>query len=86
MKIGVFDSGVGGLSFVNAIKKALPNHEVEFANDVAHLPYGSKTAAEILNFAQPKLQKLSSDGCSVIVVACNTVSTTVISELRLKRV
>lgn len=82
--IGVFDSGIGGLSIVNAIRKSYPEAEVKFANDPEHLPYGTKTKEEILTLAYPILKKLQDDGCEVIVVACNTVSTNVIGELRQK--
>jgi glutamate racemase len=82
MKIGVFDSGVGGLSVAKAIEKALPDYEVNFVNDAAHLPYGTKSPAEIYGYVVPIFQKLVDDGCLVIVVACNTVSTTLIDKLR----
>jgi glutamate racemase len=82
MKIGVFDSGIGGLSVANAVKKALPNAEVIFMNDVQNVPYGTKTPQQIRGFVIPILQNLVKDGCQVIVVACNTVTTTLIEELR----
>lgn len=82
MKIGVFDSGVGGLSVATAIRKALPEHEVLLREDKAHVPYGTHPPAEILRFVVPIFQSMIDDGCQVIVVACNTVSTTLIDELR----
>lgn len=82
MKIGVFDSGVGGLSVANAIEGALPEHQVLFRNDSAHMPYGSKQPLELLELVLPILQQLTTDGCTVIVIACNTVSTLIIDELR----
>jgi glutamate racemase len=82
MKIGVFDSGVGGLSVANAIQKALPDDEVTYVNDEAHVPYGNKTSAELLELVVPILQNLSDRGCSAIVIACNTVTTTLIQDLR----
>ena len=82
MKIGVFDSGVGGLSVANTIKKALPEHEVLLREDKKHVPYGTRQPAEILGFVTPIFQSMLDDGCQVIVVACNTVSTTLINELR----
>lgn len=82
MKIGVFDSGVGGLSVAQTLEKAFPEHSVVFRNDVRHLPYGDKTPARILGYVEPILQSLARDGCQVIVVACNTVSTTLIDKLR----
>ena len=82
MKIGVFDSGVGGLAIARAIEKALPNDEVVYVNDRAHVPYGDKTPEQLLGFVAPILQKLAGDGCKVIVIACNTVTTTIIDSLR----
>jgi glutamate racemase len=82
MKIGVFDSGIGGLSVANAIKQAMPRHEIIFKNDAAHLPYGTKTTDEILAFCLPVLEELAEEGCAAIVVACNTVSTNLIEDLR----
>ncbi len=82
MKIGVFDSGVGGLSVANAIRKALPEHEVILKEDRQHVPYGLRPSEEILGFVVPIFQQLIDDGCQVIVVACNTVTTTLIDRLR----
>lgn len=82
MKIGVFDSGVGGLSVANAIRAALPEHEVIYVEDKEHVPYGTKTPEEIHSFVLPILQQLITDGCQVIVIACNTVTTTLIEQLR----
>lgn len=82
MKIGVFDSGVGGLSVANAISKARPDLEVIFKNDAAHMPYGSKSPDEVYELVVPIFAMLEQAGCAVIVVACNTVSTTLIERLR----
>lgn len=81
-KIGVFDSGIGGLSVATAIEKALPSLEVLYINDRKNVPYGSKTPEVLLGLVTPILQKLVSDGCEVIVIACNTVTTTLITQLR----
>ncbi len=82
MKIGVFDSGIGGLSVANAIEAAVPQHEVVFRNDSENVPYGSKTPEQLLLLVVPILEDLVAQGCDLIVVACNTVSTTLINELR----
>jgi glutamate racemase len=82
VKIGVFDSGVGGLSVVNAIKKELPELEIDYKEDHQHVPYGTKTVEQIYDFIQPIFQGFVNDGCKVIVVACNTVTTNLISQLR----
>ena len=82
-KIGVFDSGVGGLSVTNAIKKALPNEEVIYVEDKKNIPYGLKTPDELFKLVLPILEDLQ-EKTDVIVVACNTVSTTLIEKLREK--
>lgn len=82
MKIGVFDSGSGGLSVAKAIERALPDAEVLFVNDRANVPYGKKTPETLYALVRPILDNLAKQGCGVIVVACNTVSTTIIQRLR----
>lgn len=82
MKIGVFDSGVGGLSVAQAIEKALPEHEIIFRNDAKHVPYGTKPPEELLGYVRPILESLVAEGCAIIVIACNTVSTTLHDELK----
>lgn len=82
MKIGVFDSGLGGLSVANAIKEAMPGHEVIFRNDKEHVPYGTKPPQQLISYVVPIIEDLAGKGCDVIVIACNTVSTTLINELR----
>lgn len=82
MKIGVFDSGVGGLSVANAIRAALPKHEVLLREDRIHVPYGRRQPAEILGFVVPIFQELVDADCQAIVVACNTVTTNLITDLR----
>jgi len=82
MKIGVFDSGVGGLSVVRAIRQAMPSVEVIFKNDAEHVPYGTKSLSEIYNYTLPILYSLVNEGAKVIVIACNTVTTNFINELR----
>lgn len=82
MKIGVFDSGVGGLSVAKAVEAALPSAEVIFVNDREHMPYGIKTPDEIYPLIKPIFQRLEQQGCDAIVIACNTVSTTLVGRLR----
>jgi glutamate racemase len=82
MKVGVFDSGVGGLAMVRAIEKEFPDLEVISVNDREHVPYGDKTPEQLLSFVVPILEGLVSRGCAIIVIACNTVTTTIIPQLR----
>ncbi len=81
MKIGVFDSGVGGLSVVNAIKHAFPKVDVVYREDKQHVPYGNRSISEIHGFVQPILDELAENGCELIVIACNTVTTNLFDEL-----
>ncbi len=82
MRIGVFDSGVGGLSVASAIREALPAHEVILREDKANLPYGTKTPEQLFELVMPILEQMASEGCEVIVIACNTVTTNIIQDLR----
>lgn len=81
-KIGVFDSGVGGLSVVRAIQKGLPDLEIIYKDDKPHVPYGTKTIDQIYSFVKPIFKEFLDEGCQVIVVACNTVTTNLITRLR----
>ncbi len=81
-KIGVFDSGVGGLSVARAIEKAFPDCEVLLREDRDNLPYGTKTPEQLFTLVRPILEDMAQAGCEVIVIACNTVSTNCIEELR----
>ena len=81
-KIGVFDSGVGGMSVVKALRAALTDEEIIFANDAKHVPYGTKTPNEIFGYVLPILQEMVRQECEIIVIACNTVTTTLIQRLR----
>lgn len=82
VKIGVFDSGIGGLSLVWAIQKELPDHPIIFKNDAEHVPYGTKGLDEIYGLTKPILRSMVSEGCRAIVIACNTVTTNLIERLR----
>ena len=82
MKIGVFDSGVGGLSVVNAIKRALPELVIDYREDREHVPYGNKPMGEVYGYVLPILQAIVAGGAQVIVIACNTVTTNLIEKLR----
>ncbi len=82
IKVGVFDSGVGGAGVAQAIQEAMPELEVLYADDHEHIPYGNREPEEIKGFVVPILEALLNEGCKAIVIACNTVTTTLITELR----
>ena len=80
--VGVFDSGVGGLSVIREIHKLLPLAPLYYIADQAHVPYGKRQLDEILAFSLSISRFLISKGASVIVVACNTASAAALSALR----
>jgi glutamate racemase len=80
--IGVFDSGVGGLSVLRAIRRLLPGQPVIFLADQGHVPYGSRPLEEVRLFAEGITQFLLERGCGSIVVACNTASAAALHYLR----
>lgn len=82
VKVGVFDSGVGGLSMANAVRAALPEVDVILRQDTEHVPYGLRPPQELLKLVTPIFESMVNEGCQAIVVACNTVTTTLIHELR----
>ncbi|MDZ7786499.1 MAG: glutamate racemase [Candidatus Saccharibacteria bacterium] len=83
MKIGVFDSGIGGKSIAAAIQKAMPEAQVIYKQDEKNLPYGTKSKAELLHFVLPFIQEFNGENCDAVVIACNTVTTNTINHVRL---
>ena len=80
--IGIFDSGVGGLSVFREIRKVLPDERYIYFSDNAHCPYGEKTREYIIERARAITETLLSKGADVIVVACNTATAAAIADLR----
>lgn len=80
--IGVFDSGVGGLTIARAIKNILPNESIIYYGDSKHLPYGNKSPEVIQYYAKNITQFLIEQDCKVIVIACNTASSNALSEIK----
>jgi glutamate racemase len=81
-KIGVFDSGVGGLSVLRAIWQTIPELPVIYLADQAHVPYGPRPLEEVRSFAEAISRYLISQGCRIIVVACNAASAAALHHLR----
>ena len=72
--IGVFDSGIGGLTVVSALRKLLPNERIFYLGDTARVPYGGKSAATVERYSLEIAAMLLEEDCKTIVVACNTAS------------
>jgi len=82
LPIGVFDSGVGGLTVLKAIHAALPNENLVYLGDTARLPYGTKSPASIQRYATQAAALLQQQGIKLLVVACNTASAVALDVLR----
>ena len=82
--IGVFDSGLGGLTVVNQLIRQLPRESIIYFGDTARVPYGSKSPDTVRKFAVQLTRFLQAQGVKFIVVACNTVSSVAIEYLRAK--
>ena len=80
--IGIFDSGVGGLSVLRALRMRLPGVPLRYLADSAHAPYGGRDAAHIIERSIALTQRLLDDGAALIVVACNTATVQAIAALR----
>jgi len=80
--IGVFDSGVGGISIWKEITTLLPNEHTMYLADSLNAPYGQKSREKILEFSIKNTELLIQKGCKIIVVACNTATTNAIDYLR----
>lgn len=72
--IGIFDSGLGGLTVANAVQKTLPQEQIIYFGDAAHLPYGDKSAATIQAYSIKICDVLLSKNCKAILIACNSAS------------
>lgn len=80
-RIGIFDSGVGGLTVLRELYRQLPNESILYVGDTARLPYGTRSVSEILQFAREILTWLCQQGVKMIVVACNTSDAIAIDQL-----
>ena len=82
LKIGFFDSGVGGISVMTSARGVLPNADYIYYADEAHVPYGTKSHDEIIRYADEAVGCLVSHGVHAVVVACNTATAAAIELLR----
>jgi glutamate racemase len=80
--IGIFDSGVGGLTVARAIIDQLPNESIVYVGDTAHSPYGPKPIAEVREYALAVMDDLVAQGVKLLVIACNTASAAMLRDAR----
>ncbi len=81
--IGVFDSGVGGLTVVSALRRRLPGESILYLGDTARLPYGSKSEDTVTRYTRRNIEFLAERGVKAVVVACNTASALALPNLDL---
>ena len=74
MKIGIFDSGLGGLVITKAISQKMPEYDLMYLGDTINMPYGDKTKPAIYEYTQKGLSYLFDNGCKLVIVACNSAS------------
>jgi glutamate racemase len=82
-KIGVFDSGVGGLTVLRALVERIPDADYLYFGDTARLPYGSKSAATVEHYAVGAVRYLQDQGAELLVIACNTATALALDEIKL---
>ena len=80
--IGVFDSGLGGLTILKALRRTLPREDLIYFGDTANVPYGSKSKQTVTRFSLDIARFLESQGIKMLIIACNTASALALPELR----
>jgi glutamate racemase len=82
MPIGMFDSGLGGLTVLKAVMNRLPQQDFVYFGDNANAPYGSRTPGEVYDLTCAGVQRLFDEGCRLVVLACNTASAVALHDLQ----
>ncbi len=81
-RVGVFDSGIGGLSVLRELQRSLPSHHLHYVADSAHAPYGERDDAHVIERSMRVVSHLVDHGAQAIVIACNTATAVAVSQLR----
>lgn len=82
--LGIFDSGVGGLSVLREVRRQLPDEDLIYIADQAHVPYGSRSREEVFVFSEAIVRYLINKQAKLVIIACNTASAVALKELRKK--
>lgn len=82
MKIGIFDSGLGGLSVTKAVISALPQYDYCYLGDTARVPYGNRSQATVYQFTEQAIDYLFKQDCGLIIIACNTASAEALRQIQ----
>jgi glutamate racemase len=84
MRIGIFDSGIGGMTLLHQALISLPKEEYIFYADTAHVPYGTKTREQVVSYVDAIMEFMKSNGCDAVVIACNTATSVAAEPMRKK--
>lgn len=82
MAVGIFDSGLGGLTVLDAVARRLPDVAFVYYGDNAHAPYGVRTADDIFNLTCAGVERLWAEGCDLVILACNTASAAALKRMQ----
>ncbi len=82
MKLGIFDSGLGGLLIAKSIRAHLPDVDILYFGDTLHLPYGNRSSEAIYEYSKRAMEFLFAEDCNLIITACNTVSASALRQLQ----
>ncbi|MFK4301607.1 glutamate racemase [Paenibacillus sp. RC254] len=82
MKIGFFDSGLGGITVLSEALRRLPNENFVYLADTLHVPYGTKTPQEVCGYVKASVQTILKEDVKALVIACNTATSIAVAELR----
>ncbi|MDE4174535.1 glutamate racemase [Phaeobacter sp. PT47_59] len=82
MAVGIFDSGLGGLTVLNAVQKRLPEVELIYYGDNAHAPYGVRDAEDVYQLTKAAVENMWAKGCDLVILACNTASAAALRRLQ----
>ena len=84
MKLGVFDSGIGGKAVADTLAKDFPEADIMYVHDSEHVPYGGRHQDEIIQLTETAIAPLLMANCDCIILACNTATAAAIEYLRIK--
>ena len=80
--IGMFDSGIGGLTIAKALLERLPRESLRYVGDTAHMPYGDKSPERLRAYSMGIAERLLNQGCKMLVIACNSASSNALEDVR----
>ena len=80
--IGIFDSGVGGMTVARAVEQLLPHYPLTYLGDIARTPYGTKSARTIIDYSLENTRFLVDNGAKLIIIACNSAASVATDRLR----